>query len=251
MRIRGKPAAGFEFAPEIFKLLARKPAFEKRARVDSGRGVALKVNDVAFEFRRMRAEKMVEADFVERGRGSVGGDVPADVVLFAVRAHHHGQRVPANQALDAAFELLIAREIGLHPVGNGVDEGRVGGERNLYADNFRVRAQPLQDVGSHVRAARLQHGVQRFKPLLNLGGIRALHRNANFIVHRVAWHPAARIYFEVRKRPRFSIALLEYTQSRSPHILTDVPVIPCATLVRARVASLRARSPVSGRRSPR
>src|SRR6266851_4927973 len=76
-----------------------------------------------------RAKEMIEADFVKRGGGGVGGDVAADVVLHAIGAHHHGQRIPANQALDAAFEFLIAGEKRLQAVGNGVGVRRIGRKR--------------------------------------------------------------------------------------------------------------------------
>ena len=117
MRIGGKAAAGLQFTAKIFELLFGEAAFQKCARIDSGRGVALKIDDVAFELRRARAEEMVEADFVQRGGRGVGGNVAADVVLFAIRAHDHGDRIPANEALDAPLEFLIAGEIRLQADG--------------------------------------------------------------------------------------------------------------------------------------
>src|SRR6202043_3746313 len=145
--------------------------FQKRARINSGSGVALNVNNVAFKFRRAGAEEMVETDFVQRGSGSIGGNMAADVVLFAIRAHHHGDRVPTDQALYAPLELLVAREIRLHATRNGVDVGRLRGEGNLDAHQLGVRFQPLQNVRGHFRTARLQDGVERFKPLLNFGAV--------------------------------------------------------------------------------
>src|SRR5260370_25815301 len=104
------PTAGFQLAAEIFELLRGDAAFEEGAGVDAGRGVPLEVDRVALELGRASAEEMVEADFVE-GRGAcVGGDVAADIVLDAVGAHDHGERVPADEAFDAALQFLIARE---------------------------------------------------------------------------------------------------------------------------------------------
>ncbi len=44
MRIRRQPAALGEFLPEILQMLLVKPAFEKRARINARRGVALEIN---------------------------------------------------------------------------------------------------------------------------------------------------------------------------------------------------------------
>ena len=95
----------------------------------------------------------------------------ADIVLFAIRAHHHGDCVPAHQTFYAPLELLVAREIRLHAVRNRVDIRRLRGEGNLDADQLGVRFQPLQNVRRHFRTARLQDCIQRFEPLLNFGAV--------------------------------------------------------------------------------
>src|SRR2546428_6582206 len=78
MRVRRKPAPGLQLAAEVFELLRAEAALQKRASVNARRGVALKINRVAFEFIRTRTEEMVETYFVKRGRGSVRRNVPAD-----------------------------------------------------------------------------------------------------------------------------------------------------------------------------
>src|SRR6266446_6998973 len=65
MRIRGKAAAGFQFAPKILQLLRANAAFEERPGIHSGRGVSLKIDRVTFELLSARPKKMVEAHFVE------------------------------------------------------------------------------------------------------------------------------------------------------------------------------------------
>src|SRR2546429_5342307 len=70
------------------------------ARIDARRRVALKVDRIALESFGAPAEKMVEAHLVERRGGCIGGDMPADIVLDAICAHHHGQGAPANQAFE-------------------------------------------------------------------------------------------------------------------------------------------------------
>ena len=108
VRIRGKPAARLQFAPKIFQLLRRKPCLpETRAhkfparRAPGNKPCRLRIP------RERAAKKMIEPHFIKRRRRSVRRNVPADVVLHAVRAHHHRQRVPADQALDPPLQLLI------------------------------------------------------------------------------------------------------------------------------------------------
>src|SRR5260370_22389988 len=101
--------------------------------------MALKINRVALEFLGARPEKMVEAHFVKRCRRSICRNVAADVVLDAVRTHHHGQSVPADEALDAALQLLVAREKWFEPRRNGVGVRRVRGKRKVNAVNGGMR----------------------------------------------------------------------------------------------------------------
>ena len=86
------------------------PAFEKRARVHAGRRVALEVDQVGVGARVLAAEEVVERDLVQRRRRGVGRDVAADAVRLAIRAHDHRQRVPADEALDAALDVPVARK---------------------------------------------------------------------------------------------------------------------------------------------
>src|ERR1700693_1055544 len=145
MRIRRKAAAGFQFTAKIFELLGGKAAFEKGAGVHAGRRVALEVDGVALEFICAAAEEMVEADFVERGGGSKGGDVAADIVFDAIGAHDHGQRVPAYEALDATLEFLIAGIARLEAMRDGVGVRSVGGEGQVDAVDGGVRAEALKN----------------------------------------------------------------------------------------------------------
>ncbi len=145
VRIGREAAAGFQFAAKILQLLDAEAAFEKRARINARSSVALEIDSVAFKLFGARAEEMVEANFVESGGGSVGGDVAADVVLHAVGANDHGQSVPANKALDAALEFLVAGEERLEAGGDRVGVRRVGGERKIDAADSGVGAQALQN----------------------------------------------------------------------------------------------------------
>src|SRR5438270_6227714 len=46
VRVRGKPSARLQLAPEVFQLLLRNATFEVSARIDSRRRVSLKIDDV-------------------------------------------------------------------------------------------------------------------------------------------------------------------------------------------------------------
>src|SRR5690606_17776178 len=88
-------------------------ALEEGARVHAGGGVALVEDLVAAAFVVFAAEEVVVPDLVEGSGGGVGGDVPADGDLGALRAVHGDGGVPADPAAVAALDLLIAREGGL------------------------------------------------------------------------------------------------------------------------------------------
>ena len=83
VRIRRQPAAGLNSRRKLISCSWLMPAFEKRARVDARRAVALEINDVAFVAVVAAAEEVVVAHLVQRrGRGE-RGDVAADAVFDA------------------------------------------------------------------------------------------------------------------------------------------------------------------------
>ena len=158
------------------QLLDRQPAFEKRARVDAGRRVALEVDEVAFAVLRPGPEEVIEADLVERGRRRVGRDVSADAVRQPVGAHDHGHRVPAHEALDAALDLLAARERRLVGRTQGVDVGRHRRERQRHASRPGAMPQGGQQPLDAAAVTLLDDVVERFEPFplfnrLDLGGV--------------------------------------------------------------------------------
>ena len=133
MRIRRQAAARLQLAAEVLELRLVDAAFEEGARVDAGRGVALEVDDVAVAAFVVAAEEVVEADLVQRRRRRERRDVAADAVFSLVGAHDHRHGVPADEALDAALDVGAAGHQHLLVGGDGVDVGRVGGERELDA----------------------------------------------------------------------------------------------------------------------
>ena len=155
MRIGGQPTAGLQFAPEVLQFFLRDAAFEKRARVNAGRRVSLEVDDIAIALLGLGVQEMIESDFVERGGGGERRDVAADAFLNLVGADHHGQRVPAHQALDTPFHFLASREGGLGLRGNRVLVGRGRRKRKIQARRPVGRAEPIAAGGGLPGPARL------------------------------------------------------------------------------------------------
>jgi hypothetical protein len=77
--------------------------------------MTLKINDIAIAAFRLRPKEMVERNFIQSGGRRERRDVPADAFLHLVGPHHHGQCIPPNQALNAAFHLLAPRKWRLLP----------------------------------------------------------------------------------------------------------------------------------------
>src|ERR1700738_4383366 len=160
MRIRRKAAAGLQFTTKIFELLGGEASFKEGARVHAGRGVALEVDGVAFEFIGAATEEMIEADFIERGGGGEGGDVAADIVFDAIGAHDHGQRVPAHETFDAALEFLAAGIARLEAMRDGIGVRSVRGEGQVDAVDGGVGAETLKNFGGYFRTAGFEDGVE-------------------------------------------------------------------------------------------
>src|SRR5579863_146932 len=147
--------------------------------------------------------------------------MPANVVLHAVRAHYHREGVPADQTLDPPLQFLIAREERLEPRGNRVRVRRIRGKWQIDAGYGGVRAEPLQYLSRHFRPARLQHGVQRLQPFLNLRVFqsvryadyfaRAIRVCVRLIVHKSGWSSFVRFW---RAGPRASQTYPRYKKNR-------------------------------------
>ncbi len=154
MRVRRQAAAVGELASEVAELGHGQPPFEKRTGIDARRAVSLKVDEVAAAGGVGAAEKMVEADFVEGGEGSVRRNVPTDAVLFLVGPDDHGHSIPACEALDASLHIAIAGEFGLALDRYGIDVGR--GERSGHVNAIALRLAPqlVEQITGAVRPLR-------------------------------------------------------------------------------------------------
>src|SRR6266852_4337783 len=174
----------------------------------------LKINRVTLELLSARPEKMVEAHFVKRCCRSICRNVAADVVFDAVRAYHHGQGVPADEALDAALQFLVAREKWFEPRRNGVGIRRVRSEWEIDAVDGGVSPQTFENLRSNFRTTGFQDGIERFKPFLNFYVFHAMRLGRYFVIHNFGRFLVFRFFRRFRgKRGQFmqTIKRIEYT----------------------------------------
>ena len=147
----GRQALAADFLPEVDELILAQPALEKGAGVDAGRAVALEIDEVAAVLVVGGAPEMHEAGVVERRRRLEARDMAAELGAFLVGAQHDRRGVPADVAPDRHFQLAIAGMRRLLVGMDGVDIGRVGGERQLRAlaagrghDRVEQRVDPVR-----------------------------------------------------------------------------------------------------------
>ena len=183
VRIGRKARRVAQFVAEILQVLFGQPAFQKRARVDARRGVALEVDQVARLIAVAGVEEVIEAHFEQRGQRGVGGNVAADAGVVLVLPHHHGHGVPANQALDAALHRAVAG-IGSFVFGaDGVDVRRVEVDRQFGAVGARALVELFQQESGAVRPGLVDHLVQRLNPFGGFLWIQVHNPLVQFLVH--------------------------------------------------------------------
>src|SRR5258708_5560396 len=152
MRIRRKAAVRPQLPTKVFQLLCGKASLEKGAGVNAGRGMPLKVNSVALKLFGTSTEEMIEADLKEGSGGRIRGNMAANAVVDSIGANDHGQRVPADQALDPAFDLLVAGKNSLLFHGDRIYVGSVRGERRSDTQRQRTLAETVEQKRCGFRA---------------------------------------------------------------------------------------------------
>src|SRR5712692_1915416 len=201
MRVGRESPVRPQFPAEVFQLLCGKAPFEKRARVDTGRGMALEINRITLELLRPSPEEMVEADFEERGGRSIRGNMAANTVVESIRANHHGQGVPADQAFDPALNLLVAGEHSLFLHGDGVYVRSIRGERRRGAQPLRAGAEAVEQNRRRFVALFFQDRIERFNPFLYFLGVDAHNASYRTVIHQCLSPPSAIEVQTSRARP--------------------------------------------------
>src|SRR5688572_14059092 len=97
MGIRRQSVAA-DFESEVVEMHLVEAPLEKRAGIYARNCVTLDVDVVTGVAARLAAEKVVEANLVERGRRGEGREVAADSLLAVVGFDHHHRRVPPDIA---------------------------------------------------------------------------------------------------------------------------------------------------------
>ena len=119
-------------------------------------------------------KEMVIADFEQIRRRGIGRDVAAEVRVGAIRAYHHGKRIPTYQRGDARFNFRITGELRLIGERNRVCIRRVQDRRHRHAHHACVIEQLPQDESCALGAFVLDDGVEGIQPFLGLDGIEVL-----------------------------------------------------------------------------
>ena len=174
MRVR-RQAIAIDFLAEVVHLIFADAAFHERAGVDARRGVALEEDQVAAVFIGRGLEEVVEANVIQGGTGGEAGDVAAQIRVFQVGTHYHGQRVPAHQRANAAFHEQVARHACFVGDGNGIAVWRGDGIWQLRTTTGCQLAHTGHQVVSAVFAFFVENRLQGVQPFLGFDGIEVLH----------------------------------------------------------------------------
>jgi hypothetical protein len=168
---------------EILQVLFRQAAFQEGAAVHSGRGVALEINQIARLVAVTRVEEMVEAHFQQRRQRGVRGNMAPDAGIVLILPDHHGHRIPANQALDAALHRPVAGIGGFIFGADRINVRCVELNGHLGAVGARAFVELLQQKSGAIRTGLIDHLVQRLNPLRSLLWIQIHNPLVQFLVH--------------------------------------------------------------------
>ncbi|MNJ37773.1 hypothetical protein D3C77_326050 [compost metagenome] len=180
MRV-GRQALTIDFLTEVVHLVFADAAFHEGAGVDARRGVALEEDQVAAVLVGRGLEEVVEADVIQGGTGGEARNVAAQVRVFQVGAHHHGQRVPTDQRANAAFHEQVARHACFVGDRDGVAVWRGDGVWQLGATTGGQLAHTGHQIVSAVFAFFVENRLQGVQPFLGFDGIKVLHGKLQLI----------------------------------------------------------------------
>ena len=163
----GAGARRTQFLAEVHEVGLVKPAFQKGAGIDAGRAVRLKEHQVAQALRAAAAKEVVEAGLKQVSRAGVAGNMPTQLAISLVGAHHHHQGVPAHDGRQPFLDRQITRERRLALHSDAVDIGRT---RRGLPVHLVAAGQPGQFVQQKTGALRTLALQQRDKACAPFGG---------------------------------------------------------------------------------
>ena len=125
MRIGSETASALEFSSIVLEALGIQHTFQPGAGIDTGGRMGLQYHQVAAVIGRFFTKEMIKTHLDQgRGRG-VGGDVAADTGAGILASQHHRHGVPAQDILQALFNLAIAGIGRLFGNMNSIQVGRI------------------------------------------------------------------------------------------------------------------------------
>jgi hypothetical protein len=159
------------------KVVFCQAAFQEGAGIHTRRAVRLEEHEVAAMTRRFvaRMKEMVEPHLEQIGRAGIAGDVPTQLAIRAVRARHHGQRIPTHQGRQLFLNSQIAGERRLLVHRDGVDIGRDQLGLPAHLRRARHHGQLVQHIARPRRAVR---GHQRGEGVAPFGGFARVNVDA-------------------------------------------------------------------------
>ena len=160
----GGQALAVRFPAEAIEVLFLEPPFEEGAGINPRRAVALDVDEIPGVVVRGRPPKVVKAHIIKGGRGGKACDVPPHPGIVSVSAHHHRERIPANQGAKLALHEQIPGHAGFPAHGDGVSVGGGNGVRQGLPRLRHAGRKARKKVARPIRALTVKHPFQRLQP---------------------------------------------------------------------------------------
>ena len=194
MRVAREPAP-VDLLAEVPHVPLVDAALEERARIETGRRVALQVEEIAAVLLAGRMPEMIEADVIERRAGRVARHVPAELGRFLVRDDYQRHRVPPRDRREARLDLEVGRPLRLRADRNRVHVRRRRAEWKIGARLPHAPDQPFQQEAGAIDALVGDDRVDRVEPLAGFDGVGVLvlrHETILLLGHEISLRPPER-----------------------------------------------------------
>jgi hypothetical protein len=165
MRI-GRETLLADLLTEIQELLLGQASFDEGAGVNSGRAVALEIDEVAAMRVACAMPEMHEARVVQRRRRLEARDMAAQFRRLLVGFDDDRRRVPAYVPPDELLDLPVSRMRRLGLRRDGVDIGGIGGKRQPRSLPARRSDNGIKDFVDPADPLEGLHGIERIEPLI-------------------------------------------------------------------------------------